>query len=231
MQHPPTIFQALEHLIPISLQALAACTLLVLFLAWQVRRGLRSHDGVIPEEGLSLRNFLELLLEGIVGLMRDTIGPSWPPYLPLVGTLGFFILVSNLMGLVPGLAGPTSFVETNLSWALLAFGVSEYAAIRTQGIKAYLVHLSGPIWWLAPLMFPVELISHLSRVVSLTIRLTGNMFADHTLVAVFLSLPVVVSILVPWVFMGLGIFVAFLQAFIFSFLTIIYIGLAVEEAH
>ena len=230
MAHPPTLFNLLEGVIPVAIQALAACTLLVLLLTFWVRRGLRGEDGVIPAEGFSVRNFLELLLEGIVSLMRQTIGPSWATYLPLVGTLGFFILVSNLMGLVPGLGGPTSYVETNLSWAILAVVVSEYAAIRHQGAKAYLSHLAGPIWWLSPLMFVVEVISHLARLLSLTIRLTGNMFADHTLVAVFLSFPVV-ALFVPWVFMGLGVFVAILQAFIFSFLTIIYIGLALEDAH
>ena len=230
MEHPPTIFKLLEGVIPSAVQALAACTLLVLVLAFWVRQSLRNEDGVIPAEGFTLRNFLELLLEGIVSLMRQTIGPTWEKYMPLVGTLGFFILVSNLMGLVPGLGGPTSYVETNLSWAILAVVVSEYAAFRHQGAKAYLSHLAGPIWWLAPLMFVVEVISHLARLLSLTIRLTGNMFADHTLVAVFLSFPVV-ALFVPWIFMGLGVFVAILQAFIFSFLTIIYIGLALEDAH
>ena len=230
MAHPPTIFDLLESVIPIAVQALAVCSILVLLLAWRVRRGLREEDGIIPAQGFTLRNVLELLLEGIVTLMRQTIGPTWPRYVPLVGTLGFFILVSNLMGLIPGLGGPTSYVETNLSWAVMAVGVSEYAAFKHQGAKAYLSHLAGPIWWLAPLMFVVEVISHLARLLSLTIRLTGNMFADHTLVAVFLSFPVV-AYFVPWVFMGLGVFVAVLQAFIFSFLTIIYIGLALEDAH
>ncbi len=227
MAHPPTIFQLLEDVIPGAVQALAACTLLVLLLAWGVRRSLRQEDGVIPAEGFSLRNFLELLLEGIVTLMRQTIGPTWARYLPLVGTLGFFILVSNLMGLVPGLGGPTSYIETNLSWAIMAVVVSEYAAFRHQGAKAYLSHLAGPIWWLAPLMFVVEVISHAARLLSLTIRLTGNMFADHTLVAVFLSFPVV-ALFIPWIFMGLGVFVAFLQAYIFTFLSALFIGMAVH---
>ena len=230
MAHPPTIFEFIAHYVPAPLATLAFATLLLLLAGFAVRRGLKDDDGLIPSERLTLRNLIEILLEGIVSLMRQTIGPEWPKYLPLVGTLGLFILISNLTGLVPGLSGPTSYVETNLSWALLAVLVSEVAAVRHQGPLNYLKHLAGPIWWLAPLMFVVELVSHLARVVSLTIRLTGNMFADHTLVAVFLSLPVV-GIFVPWAFMGLGVLVAFLQAFIFSFLTIIYIGLALEDAH
>ncbi|MFQ5514372.1 MAG: F0F1 ATP synthase subunit A [Myxococcota bacterium] len=230
MSHPPTIFELLPHGVPVTLATLLLAAAVLLWVAWRIRRGLAHEDGVIPAEGMTLRNFLEILLEGIISLMRQTIGPEWPKYVPLVGTLGVFILFSNLMGLVPGLGGPTSYVETNLSWALMAFGVSEYAAFRHQGARAYFSHLAGPILWLAPLMFAVEVVSHLARIVSLTIRLTGNMFADHTLVAVFLSLPVV-SLFIPWAFMGLGVFVAFLQAFIFAFLTIIYIGLALEDAH
>jgi len=230
MHHPPSIYLVLQSLVPAALQALAACSLVVLLLAGWVRRELSQRDGVVPPEHLTVRNAIEILLEGLVSVMRETIGPEWPRFMPLVGTLGFFILVSNLMGLVPGLGGPTSEVETNLSWALMAFAVSEYAALRHHGVAAYFSHLGGPLWWLIPLMFPIEVVSHLARIVSLTIRLTGNMFADHTLVAVFLSLPFV-GLVIPWVFMGLGVFVAFLQALIFSFLTIIYIGLALEDAH
>ncbi len=231
MESIPTVFGVLSHQVPVALQTLAACVLLMLGLSWAVRRQLADGDGVVPPERLSIRNFCEILFEGVVSLMRDTIGPSWPRYVPLIGTLGFFILVSNLMRQLPGFDGPTGYVETNLSWALMAFGVSEYAAFRQQGARVYLSHLCGPVWWLAPLMLPVEIISHGVRMMSLTIRLTGNMFADHTLIAVFLSFPTFVALFVPWIFMGLGIFVAFLQAFIFTFLTIIYIGQALEDAH
>ena len=109
-------------------------------------------------------------------------------------------------------------------------GVSEYAAVRHQGLANYIKHLAGPVLLIAPLMMVVELISHLSRAASLTIRLTGNMFADHTLVALFLAFPVI-QWFVPWLFMGLGFFVAFVQAFVFTFLTIVYIGMALDDAH
>lgn len=162
--------------------------------------------------------------------MREVLGPSWAKYLPLVGTLGLFILVANLMGLVPGLGGPTSYIETNLAWAMISFAIAEYVSVREQGLVNYLKHLAGPVLFLAPIMFLVEIVSHLARLVSLTLRLTGNMFADHTLVAVFLGFGVI-NLFIPWIFMGLGLFVAFLQAFIFTYLTIIYIGQALEAAH
>ena len=231
MEHPPIVFAYFAEAVPIGLQALATCTLLVLLLSWLVRRDLARSEGIIPGEKLSVRTFCELLLEGIVNLMQQVIGPEWKRYLPLVGTLGLFILVSNLMGLVPGLTGPTSFIETNVSWAILSFVAFNVAGIRHHGLGGYLAHYAGPVWWLAPLLFPLEIFGALVRIMSLTIRLTANMFADHTLVALFLSFGLGLNFITPWLFMGLGLFVAFLQAFIFSFLTIIYIGLALEESH
>lgn len=229
MIHPPNVFEALEAWLPMTLSTVIATLAIVLLLGWLIRSGLERDDGVIPSERLTLRNFLELLLEGIVSQMRGTIGPEWPRFAPLVGTLGLFILVSNLMGLVPGLTGPTSFIETNLSWAILSFVVYHIAGVRRHGL-AYVKHFLGPVPWLAPLMLPIELISHASRILSLTVRLTANMFADHTLVAIFLSFPII-NLFAPWAMMGLGLFVAFLQAFIFTYLTMIYIGTALAEEH
>ena len=231
MGHAPHIFQIAESWIAIGYQTLAACIFLLFVLAVLVRRELDSADTVIPPEGPTLRNLVEAMFEGVVGLMRDVIGPTWTTYVPLVGTLGFFILVSNLMRQIPGLDGPTGYVESNLAWAIMAFAVAEYAAIKHQGPLNYLKHMAGPAWYVWIITIPVEVVSHMARMLSLTVRLTGNMFADHTLIAVFLSFPIFVSLFTPWIFAGLGIFVAFLQAFVFTFLTIIYIGQALEEAH
>lgn len=229
MSHPLTLFDLIEPLVPITISTLLTCLMLTLILAALVRRGLQAADGVVPEGRVTVRNILELLLEGMVSLARETIGPEWPRWMPLIGTMGFFILVSNLMGLIPGLTNPTSFVETNVAWALVSFGTFVYAGFSTHGVS-YVRHFVGPVWWLAWLVFPLEIVSAVIRIMSLTIRLTANMFADHTLVAVFLSFPVV-NLFAPSLFMGLGLFVAFLQAFIFSFLTMIYIGEAIHEAH
>ena len=232
----PTIYDGVNAVagteIPFLFQSLAVSVVIVLALSLAVRRDLARAEagGLVPAEGITLRNTIELLLGGIIQLMRDTIGPSWPKYLPLIGTLGLAILIGNLMGLVPGLGGPTSEVTNNFCWAAMSFLVAEYVAIREQGPLGYLKHLMGPVIWLAPIMIIVEIVSHVARLFSLMVRLTGNMFADHTLVGVFLGFGVV-QWFAPWVFMGLGVFVAFLQAFIFSFLTIIYIGQAVEAAH
>ena len=230
MPHVPIIFDFLPEDVPTPVATMLLTLVLVLLAGALVTASMRRDEGIVPSEKLTLRNFLELLLEGIAGQMRAVIGPEWYKYAPLVGTLGLFILISNLTGLLPFFTGPTTFIETNLAWAGLSFLVYNYAGIKHHGPGGYLKHFMGPVPWLAPLMFPIELISHASRLLSLTIRLTANMFADHTLVAIFLSMPIV-GIFVPWAMMGLGLFVAFLQAFIFAYLTTIYIGLAVEDAH
>ena len=115
--------------------------------------------GIVPSEKLTLRNFLELLLEGMAAQMRGAIGPEWARFAPLVCTLGVFILISNLTGLVPFFTGPTSFVETNLAWASLSFIAYNYAGIKHHGLFAYLKHFLGPVPWFAPLMLPIELIT------------------------------------------------------------------------
>lgn len=229
MPHVPSIFDWLEPFVATNRATVVLNVVLVGVVVLLIRREMRRDDSVIPSERLTVRNFFELLLEGIVGQMRTTIGPEWHRFAPVVGTLGLFILISNLLGLVPGLTGPTSFIETNLAWALLSFVTYNMAGIQHHGF-GYVKQFLGPVPWLAPLMFPIELISHLSRIMSLTVRLTANMFADHTLVAIFLSFPLV-QIFVPWLMMGLGLFVAFLQAFIFAYLTTVYIGMALQEEH
>ena len=155
------------------------------------------------------------------------MGDEWRRWFPLVGTIFFFILVSNLLGLFPGLGGATSYVETTTGWAIITVVVAEFVGMRKHGF-GYIKHFLGPVWWLAPVFFVLEIPLHLARVLTLSVRLLANMFADHTIVAVWLGL---VPIVIPAIFMGLGLVVAILQAFVFSLLTMIYIGLALDEAH
>jgi F-type H+-transporting ATPase subunit a len=230
MGHPVSIYDLLADTIPVAVQAVAAGALLLLLLSWYVWRDISKSDSVIPDGRLTLRSFIELIFEGISSLARDIIGEHWAKHMPLIGTMGLFILISNVMGLVPGLGGSTQFIETNGSWAVIAVISAEIVGIRAHGVAGWLGHFNpGPIW-IAPLLFPVEVISHLVRIMSLTIRLTANMFADHTMVGIFLSFGVV-AYFVPWALLGLGLFVAFVQAFIFTFLGMVYIGQALEEAH
>ncbi len=134
------------------------------------------------------QNAMEVVLEQIQGMIDDVMGPQGRPYLPFIATLGLFILTANLMSLVPGLAGPTTNLNTTAACALVVFFAYHAIGLRTQGVVTYIKHFMGPVWWLAPLMMPIELISHLARPLSLTLRLFGNMVGGHILLAVIFFL-------------------------------------------
>jgi F-type H+-transporting ATPase subunit a len=237
------VFHSLEHAthIPwVIWSSLFAGGLLVLSGVMVRSRLAAANGGVIPDEGFTLRNALELLVEMLSNLAEENMGPNWKKYFPFIGTLFLFILFSNLLGLIPSLDGATSSANTTWAWAIISFVIHQYVGIKEHG-WSYLNHFLGPsladvkvggkTWHLrlmAPLYAPIELLSHLSRVFTLAVRLLANMFADHTVVAVWLGL---VPIAVPAIFMGLGVLVAFLQAYVFAMLSMIYIGLALEEAH
>ena len=229
MPHIPTIFDQLEPYVIAPVATLMLTVLVLALMALAVSSGLTKDPGLVPSEKLTLRNLLEILLEGMGDQMEGAIGPEWHRYVPLVCTLGLFILISNLTGLIPFFTGPTTFIETNLAWAVISFASYNVIGVRHHGL-AYFKRFLGPVPVLMPLMLPIEIINHLARMLSLTLRLTANMFADHTLVAIFVTMPLV-GFFVPWAIMGLGLFVAFLQAFIFSYLTVVFIGEALEEAH
>jgi F-type H+-transporting ATPase subunit a len=204
------------------------------------KRVLETGGGVIPDEGFSLRNVLELIVEALVSQAKAVMGDEYRRYFPVVGTIFFFILVSNLMGLVPGLGGATSDVNTAVAWAIISFLVYNFVGIRTHGWK-YIYQFMGPSLYereiggkhyhirvLAPVFLPLEIVLHLARILTLTVRLVANMFADHTLILIWLGM---VPVLLPAIFMGLGLVVSVLQAFVFALLTMIYIGQALQEPH
>jgi F-type H+-transporting ATPase subunit a len=174
-----------------------------------------------------LQNFFEVIVGGLENFVVDTMGPEGKHFLPLIGSLFLFILVCNLMGLIPGFESPTGNVNTTLSLALVAFTVTHVVGVRRWGI-GYIKHFLGPIWWLTPLMFPIEVVSHFARVISLTFRLFGNMAAKHILLIVlFILYPYFLQVPI----LGLGLLVAFVQAGVFMLLTTLYIAGSVEEAH
>jgi F-type H+-transporting ATPase subunit a len=198
------------------------------------RRQLVTAGGdILPRESFDFRNLFELLVEYIVGLMRDIIGPKYRTYVPLVAGLWIWILFQNFFGLLPYLSPPTDNVNTTLSMAVIVFLATHYYGIKVHGFK-YIHHFLSPVWpptvvliLISPFYLVIELIGHVARILSLSIRLFANMFADHTVISIFLMLT---APFVPSIFMGMGVIVCLLQAFIFSLLTIIYISLAVHEA-
>ena len=174
------------------------------------------------------QNFLEATVESLQNIVEATMGKEGERYFPLIATLGLFILVSNLMGLVPGFVPPTGNINTTAACAIIVFFVYNYEGVRVHGLGAYIKHFMGPIPWLAPLMFPIEIISHLARPLSLAMRLFGNIFGKEMILLILFAL---VPFLVPLPMMAFGIFIGFLQAFVFMLLSMIYIGGAIEHAH
>jgi F-type H+-transporting ATPase subunit a len=168
------------------------------------------------------------MLHGFVSDQADSIiGPGAQRYVMFTTCVLMFILLSNLLGLVPGLIAPTSVATVPLGVALLCFFYYHYYGIRENGV-GYFKQFLGPIWWIAWMMLPIELISHFARILSLTVRLYANMFAGEMVTLVFFSL---VPIGFPIVFMGLHMLVAVIQAYIFMLLTMIYVSQAVAHDH
>jgi F-type H+-transporting ATPase subunit a len=176
-----------------------------------------------------LQLVLESLVGGLIGMLEENVGHKGRAFLGLVGTLGLFILVSNLLGLVPFFSSPTVSLNMPAGCALVTFLYYNYQGIRAQGVGPYFKHFLGPLLPLAIIMLPIEIISHLSRVLSLSIRLFGNIFGEELVVLVLGSL---VPFVVPVPMMLFGVFGSMLQAFVFIMLTMIYLGGAVAaEEH
>ena len=171
----------------------------------------------------------EVVYEFLHGQTEEVIGHDGPKYLAFAGTLFIFILFGNLIGIIPGFESPTMFPFVPAGCAIATFFYYNFKGLFAQGPLGYLKHFLGPVpWWLMPLMFVVEVISHLARPLSLTVRLYANMFAGEMVTLVFLGL---VPLAIPAIFMGLHVFVSLLQAYIFTVLTMIYIGAAVSHEH
>lgn len=185
--------------------------------------------GLVPPPKFGLRNLFETLADTIFNLMASVMGEKEARrYLPLIGTLFFFILFSNLLALIPGFLPPTDTLKTNLMLSILVFLLTHVFGVKAHGIK-YFKHFMGPVWWLAPLMIPIEIVSHLARPVSLSMRLLGNIAADHKVVSAFF---VLVPLLLPVPFLILGVLVAIVQTLVFCLLTMVYIqGAVAHEEH
>ncbi len=172
------------------------------------------------------QNILEAYLSGVLSMGRDVMGTEElaKKYLPLVATIGFFVLFGNLIGLIPGFESPTSSLNLTLALALMVFIYYNFEGIRENGVIKYFGHFMGPVPLLAPLMFPIEVVSHLSRIISLSFRLFGNIKGDDLFLAVVLALA-------PWIAplpaYALLTFSALLQTFIFMILTYVYLAGAV----
>jgi F-type H+-transporting ATPase subunit a len=178
------------------------------------------------------QNIMEAYLMGIIAMGKDVIGEDLArKYLPLVATIGLFVFFSNVIGIIPAFESPTSNINVTLTLALIVFVYYNFEGIREQGVIHYFAHFAGPVKLLAPLMFPIEIVSHISRIISLSFRLFGNIKGDDLFLWVLLML-------VPW-FLPLPAYIlltfsAILQTFIFMILTYVYLAGAVvvsEDEH
>jgi F-type H+-transporting ATPase subunit a len=203
-----------------SLEVLVAFCLLVFFLIVRF---------TLSVERPNVAQHLAELIHEFTGTHADQIiGHGYEKYQGFITAVLLFVVFNNLCGLFPGVETPTSAPVVPLGIAACTFLFYNFHGIREQGIVGYLKHLAGPIWWIAPLLFPIEIISHLARIMSLTIRLYANMFASDLVTLVFFSL---VPFAIPAVFLGLHAFVSLIQAYVFFLLSAIYLGIAVSHEH
>lgn len=187
----------------------------------------RQSNYLVPPQKLNFLNFSDIVSENLYKLTHNILGHDAPIYFPVIGALFLFVFVSNLFGLLPGFSPPTDNVNTTLAVGAFVFLYYNYRGFKASGLS-YLKHFLGPVWYMAWLLLPIEIISHTVRPFTLALRLKGNMSGDHTVLSVFTHMaPYVVP--VPVYFLGL--LVCFLQAFIFVMLTMVYISMAKESDH
>ena len=173
------------------------------------------------------QNTMEVFVSAIQKLLIDTMGTQGMRFFPLIATIGFFILTSNLIGLIPGLESPTANLNTTVAMALVVFVLTHIVGVQIQGLK-YFKQFLGPIWWLTPLMLPIEIVSHISRPVSLSMRLFGNIDGGHIVLFVLFIL---VPLLVPLPILVLKLLISVIQTLVFMLLSMMYIAGAMEEHH
>lgn len=180
---------------------------------------------MIPGKG---QNVWEMFISGLEEFMVDVTGEEGRWLFPLAATIFIYILACNLIGLIPGFETPTANLNTTLSCAVVVVFYTHVIGIKYHGVK-YIKHFLGPVWWLMPLIFPIEIIGHLARVLSLSIRLFGNMMGHELVVGILFFLAG--AFFAPLPIMALGIFVALVQALVFFLLSVMYFAGAIEEAH
>lgn len=183
-----------------------------------------AEAAVVPDRGITYRNFIELYGSFIYTQARAVLGEKdAPKYYSFVATMFIVIFISNMIGLIPGFLPPTESINTTLAVGLFSFLYFNYKGCKELGTLNYLKHFAGPLWYMAILIFPIEIISTCIRPISLALRLYGNMYGDHMVLGTFSNLA---PLLVPIVFMVLGILVSFIQAYVFTMLSMVYISLA-----
>jgi len=199
---------------------------------------LKLEQSLVPASSFSLSNGVEVALESLFELAHGVLGHAAKKHFPLIVTIFLYIFVSNVMGMIPGFYAPTLNMNTNLAVGLFVFVYFNFMGVKEHGFINYIKHFAGPLWWLAPLIFAIEIFGTAIRPITLSLRLFSNINADHMVLNIFSNLgygidQFILPIFIPIVFMILGLFICFIQAFVFTLLSTIYIGLATahEDEH
>lgn len=226
------LIPGLEHAPSHVVHAVLVAGLMVITMAaarMSLANAMKTKDGaIIPPRTLTYRNFFEILSEQLFSLTEQTMGAKEARhFFPFIGTLFCFVFFSNLVGSIPGFLPPTDNMNTTLALGAFVFIYYNIAGLRANG-WGHIKHLFGPVLLLAPLMFIIELASHIFRPLSLGLRLRANIMGDHIVLGIFNEL---VPVVLPVIFLGLGLFVAFIQAFVFCLMTMVYISLSTAHDH
>jgi F-type H+-transporting ATPase subunit a len=212
--------QAASVVSAFTIEVLVAATLIAFFIAVRATLSVEKPGPV--------QHIAELIHEAIGDQAEQVIGHGYQRFQAYVTCIFLFVLCNNLVGLIPGVEAPTTSIMVTLGLAVPTFLYYNYYGVKEQGVVGYIKHFAGPVWWMAWLIFPIELVSHLARIMSLSVRLYANMFAGDLVTLVFFSL---VPVGIPVIFLGLHLFVSLIQAFVFTLLTMIYLSLAVAHEH
>lgn len=213
--------------------ALGFVVLLLTFFGLATRRRVADTEAAVVPPEKFWPSFTELMTKGVYDMMAAMMGKEAAKYfLPLIGACAFVIFFSNVLGLIPGFLPPTDNLNTTAAMAIVIFIATHVYGIQKQGFVNYFKHFMGPVIWLAPLIFVIELISHLVRPVTLAVRLTANMFADHAVLTVFIGL--LLTTAVWWVPLALPVYVlgcvvVTVQTLVFCLLSTVYISMAIED--
>ena len=229
MEHPYLFFVKLFELVGLGHFAHANPHVIYSWVVMAILIG----TGFIAAKSIQLvpgkmQNIFEMMVSGLEEFMVDITGEEGRWFFPIIATIFLYIFIGNLIGLIPGFFPPTASINTPLSCALVVFVVTHFIGIKYHG-AGYIKHFLGPIWWMTPLIMPIEIIAHLARVLSLTFRLFGNMMGHELVLGILFALAG--AFLAPLPIMALGIFVSLVQAFVFFLLSIIYFNGSMEHAH
>lgn len=229
MEHPYLFFVKIFEMIGLSHFAHSYPHVIYTWVVMALLIGL----GFLAAKGISLiptkgQNVFEILISGIEDFMIDITGEEGRWLFPLIATIFIYIFSCNLIGLVPGFFPPTASLNTTLSCALTVVVFTHIIGVKYHGVK-YIKHFLGPVWWMIPIIFPIEVIGHVARILSLSFRLFGNMMGHELVLGILFALAG--AFFAPLPIMALGIFVALVQAFVFFLLSIMYFTGAMEHAH